>query len=71
MYQTTSAWADVTDGGVGLMLFTEERTLRPPRCERGAGRSMEVICAGQAVRHGLLRSVPDDAVAAHCCCTAA
>jgi hypothetical protein len=30
--------------------------------------SMKVTRAGQAVKQGLLRSVPDDAVAAHCCC---
>ncbi len=44
---------------------------RSPRCELVAGRSIEVICAGQAVKHGLLRSVPDDAVAALSCCTMA
>jgi hypothetical protein len=41
---------------------------RPPRCERVAGRSIEVIPAGQRVDAGRSRTPASDAVAAAFCC---
>ena len=59
-----------------LLAFTDAPLFRPgprqpTRCELAAGRSIEVIDAGQTVSVGRLRTSEDDAVAAVCCCRSA